>query len=41
MAVTAMPLPIGIDAMLVALYWSSGRMMPGASPGKFRPVGFP
>src|SRR6266545_4011240 len=36
-----MPLPIGIDARLVSLYWSSGKSSPGASPGKFSPVGAP
>ena len=41
MALTAMPLPIGNDAMLVSLYWLSGRRMPDASPGKPVPVGAP
>src|SRR5215472_13261952 len=41
MAVTAIPLPIGIDARLVALYWDRGRMMPAASPGNPVPVGTP
>ena len=38
---TASPLPIGIDAMLVSVYSDSGRTRPFASPGKPSPVGEP
>ena len=37
-AVTAIPLPIGIEPMLVSLYAASGSMMPSASPGNSSPV---
>src|ERR1700730_8082471 len=36
-----MPLPIGIDARLGALYWARGKRRPPASPGNPVPVGAP